>query len=221
MLNLQSNLLGGVSLLKDAEENIKHIKDKKYAPVIMVKSKSSKGYHYIAAVYWIVGFVIIIWLVEMINLTVEHTLCDYGIFPRTKFGLLGIVLSPFLHYGFEHVMMNTLPFIILAGFVILHNPGQFLKVSIFIIIIGGLGVWLFGRTAYHVGASGLIFGYFGFIISRSWYQRSILTVIIAVIAILLYGGMLIGIVPLFSYVSWEAHLFGFLAGLFAARVLIK
>jgi membrane associated rhomboid family serine protease len=187
----------------------------------MAKSKSKKGYQYITAIYWIVGFIIVIWLIEIINLSMDHYLCDYGIFPRTKFGLLGIFLSPFLHYGFEHVMMNTLPFIILAGFVIIHNPNQFLKVSIFIIIIGGFGVWLFGRTASHVGASGLIFGYFGFIISRSWYQRSFVTVIIALITILLYGGMLIGIVPLFSYISWEAHLFGFISGILAARILIE
>lgn len=187
----------------------------------MVKSKYNKGYQYITAIYWIVGFVIIIWLIEIFNGSFDHLLCDYGIFPRTKFGLLGILFSPFLHFGFEHVMMNTLPFIILAGFVILHNPGKFLKVSIFIILVGGFGVWLFGRAAYHVGASGLIFGYFGFIISRSWYERSLITTLIAILAILLYGGMLVGMVPLFSYVSWEAHFFGFLSGILAARVLIK
>jgi membrane associated rhomboid family serine protease len=163
----------------------------------------------------------IIWLVEIINIAVDHQLCDFGIFPRSKMGLVGIVLSPFLHYGLDHVVMNTLPFIILGGFVVLRNPRQFLKISIFIIIIGGMGVWMFGRTAYHVGASGLIFGYFGFVLSRSWYEHSFVSVIIAIFAILIYGGMLIGIVPIFSYVSWEAHLFGFIAGILIARLLTR
>lgn len=187
----------------------------------MSDRKAKNKYHYITAVYWIFGFVMIIWLVEIINIAVDHQLCDLGIFPRSKMGIVGIVLSPFLHYGLDHVVMNTLPFIILGGFVVLRNPKQFLKISIFIILVGGMGVWIFGRTAYHVGASGLIFGYFGFILSRSWYEHSFVSVIIAIIAILIYGGMLIGIVPIFSYVSWEAHLFGFIAGILIARVLTR
>jgi len=183
----------------------------------MTRTKSKKAY--IQAAYLILSFVVFIWMIEIINIAVDHWLCNFGIMPRTIAGLPGIILSPFLHFGLEHVMMNTLPFIILGSFIIIRHPSKFFKISLVIIIIGGAGVWLLGRSAYHVGASGLIFGYFGFILSRGWYERSFGSMILAVLAIVIYGGMVIGIVPLFSYISWEAHLFGFLAGIFAARVI--
>ena len=167
----------------------------------------------------VVGFITILWLVEIVNMALQHQLCNFGIMPRTAFGLIGIVLSPFLHYGINHLLANTLPLAILGGLIAFSNAGLFNKSTALIIIVGGLGVWLVGRTAYHVGASGLVFGYFGFLVARGWYEKSIPSIVISIFVIIFYGGMIWGVLPVVPYVSWESHLFGFLAGILAAKVL--
>jgi membrane associated rhomboid family serine protease len=157
--------------------------------------------------------------VEVANLLLGHQLNLLGILPRTITGLPGIALSPFLHHGIGHVLLNTIPLVILGGLVILQGTRVFLEVSLVIILVSGVGVWLFGRSGYHVGASGLIFGYFGFLIARSWYERSVSSILIAVITIVLYGGILWGLLPTQTGVSWEVHLFGLLGGILAARLV--
>jgi membrane associated rhomboid family serine protease len=163
--------------------------------------------------------VLIIWVVELVNLLLGHRLNLFGIHPRTVAGLPGIVLSPFLHTGIGHVLLNTIPLVILGWLVILRGPRVFLEVSLLIIVVSGVGVWLFGRSAYHVGASGLIFGYFGYLVARGWYERSLSSILIALVTIVLYGGILLGVLPFRAGVSWEAHLFGLLGGILAARLV--
>ena len=90
-------------------------------------------------------------------------------------------------------------------------------VSIFIILVGGLGVWAFGRSVIHIGASGLAFGYFGYLVARGWYERRLGSILIAIIVIVLYCGLIVGVLPAPGFVSWEAHLFGLIAGVLAAR----
>ncbi len=159
---------------------------------------------------------IIMWGVALLNTFLGYQLNALGIRPRTLIGLLGIPLSPFIHAGIGHMLMNTLPLLILTWLVILHGPRVFLEVSVFIILLSGIGTWLLGRSAYHVGASGLIFGYFGFLVARSWYERSLGSILVAFLTIFLYGGMLWGLLPFHAHVSWEGHLFGLLAGVLAA-----
>ena len=106
---------------------------------------------------------------------------------------------------------------ILGGLVILRGTRRFLGVSVFVILAGGLALWTFGRPAYHVGASGLIFGYFGYLAARGWYSRSAVELLIALVTVFLYGGMLWGVLPATPRVSWESHLFGLIAGAAAAR----
>ena len=167
----------------------------------------------------VLGLIIIIWLVEIINTALQHQLCEFGIMPRTVFGLIGIPLSPFLHYNMTHLLANTIPLALLGGLIAFSNSRLFNKTTVEIVIIGGLGVWLAGRPAYHVGASGLVFGYFGFLIARGWYEKSFASILVSIFVIIFYGGMILGILPLATYISWEAHLFGFLAGILAARLL--
>ena len=168
--------------------------------------------------YWILGFVVLIWIIELINFSIGHRLSDWGILPRTLKGLRGIPLSPFLHASLIHVMMNTIPLAVLGGFVILHGRQIFFEISIIIILVSGTALWLFGRSSYHVGASGLIFGYFGYLVLRAWYDRSLKSFIIAFVTVFLYGGIIWGLLPTFSRISWEGHLFGLLAGILAARL---
>ncbi len=168
--------------------------------------------------YWILGFVVLIWVIELINFSIGHRLSDWGILPRTLKGLRGIPLSPFLHASLIHVMMNTIPLAVLGGLVMLHGRQMFFEITIIIILVSGTALWLFGRSSYHVGASGLIFGYFGYLVLRAWYDRSLKSFIIAFVTVFLYGGIIWGLLPTFSRISWEGHLFGLLAGILAARL---
>ena len=160
----------------------------------------------------------LIWVIEFINFSMGHRLSDWGILPRTLKGLKGIPLSPFLHASLIHIMMNTIPLAVLGGFVILNGRQIFFEISIIIILVSGTALWLFGRSSYHVGASGLIFGYFGYLVLRAWYDRSLKSFIIAFVTVSLYGGIIWGMLPTFSRISWEGHLFGLLAGILAARL---
>ena len=108
----------------------------------------------------LLALVVAIWAVEVVNIFLDHRLNAYGILPRTVEGLRGIAFSPFLHGGFGHLAANTLPLLALGGLIAVRGRGSFPGVTVFIIGIGGAGVWLVGRTALHVGASGLVFGYF-------------------------------------------------------------
>ncbi len=162
---------------------------------------------------------ILLWAVALVNMLLEFRLNGLGIRPRTLTGLLGILMSPFIHAGISHVLTNTIPFAILGLLVMLNGTQVFLEASVFIGLVSGLGVWLVARSANHVGASGLIFGYFGFLVGRAWHQRSLISILIALLTILLYGGMLWGALPLHWHISWEGHLFGLLAGILAAWLM--
>ena len=167
----------------------------------------------------IFGFALIIWAIELVNMFMGHQLNRFGILPRTLYGLIGIPLSPFLHGGIWHTLMNTVPFVVLGGLIITRGIREFLEVSLFIILAGGGCLWLFGRTSYHVGASGLIFGYFGFIVARGFFDKSVGSIIVAFITLFLYGGIILwGLLPISPYISWEGHLFGLIAGVLGARL---
>lgn len=169
--------------------------------------------------FLLLEIVLIFWIVELVNLVLGHRLCALGIRPRTVIGLLGILFSPFLHGGVMHLALNTVPFIVLGGLVVARGARQFLELSLFIVLVGGGAVWLFGRSGtVHVGASGLIFGYFGFLVARGWYERTLGSILIALLTVALYGGILVAVLPIYEYVSWQGHLFGLIAGAIAARL---
>ena len=165
------------------------------------------------------GFMAIIWGVEAANTLMDHRLSEFGIVPRTTEGLRGILLWPFLHAGFGHVISNTLPMAVLGGVIAIQGRNTLLKVSAIVVVVSGAGVWVFARPGIHVGASGLVFGYFGYLVARGWYQRSLSSVAVAILVVLFYGGLIFGIVPSFGFVSWEGHLFGLLAGILAAKII--
>jgi membrane associated rhomboid family serine protease len=152
------------------------------------------------------------WGLEIIDAIVGQPLNDWGVVPRTATGLLGIPLSPLLHGGFPHLVSNTIPFAVLAFFTLLRGPKNFAMATGFIVLVGGLLVWLMGRSASHIGASGLIFGYFGYLLAAGFFERSLKSILLAVLVGLLYGGMIFGVLPSQPGVSWEGHLFGALAG---------
>ncbi len=165
----------------------------------------------------LLALVAALWVVELVNAFLDHRLNVYGVFPRTWEGLRGIPLIPFLHGGFGHLASNTFPLLVLGGLIAVRGRSNWLALTALIIFIGGAGVWLIGRSALHVGASGLVFGYFGYLVARSLYERSFLSILVAVIVILVFGwGIFFGALPTAKLVSWEGHLCGLLAGALVA-----
>lgn len=164
------------------------------------------------------SFLLTFWVLEIIDSLFFHgALNRLGVRPRTMAGLWGIFLAPFLHGSFAHLMANTIPFLVLGWFVIMQGIREFWVVTAITAVISGLGMWLFGSTnSVHIGASGLIFGYFGYLLLRGYFERSLQAILWAIVVVLLYGGMLWGVLPLYVGVSWQAHLFGFIGGGIAA-----
>ncbi|MCC6177365.1 MAG: rhomboid family intramembrane serine protease [Chloroflexi bacterium] len=169
----------------------------------------------------VVGIVLLMWLLEIVDLLTPWQTTDiYGIRPRSLDGLSGIVLAPFLHGGLAHLAANTIPFIMLGWLVIMRGIGTFVAVSLLVMLAGGLGVWVLGRPGtVHVGASGIIFGYIGYLMARGYFDRSFVSIVVALIVGVLYGGAIWGVLPGQRGISWEGHLFGFLAGILAAWLL--
>ena len=157
------------------------------------------------------------WIVEILELLPFVELDQFGIRPRTVGGLWGLLTSPFLHVDFRHLILNSLPFVVLGGTVLISGVRVFWAVTLFVMLAGGFGVWLLAPSfTNHIGASGLIFGYLGFLLARGLFDRSLFTLLITVVILVGYGGLLWGVLPSDSGVSWQGHLFGFLAGAVAA-----
>ena len=173
--------------------------------------------HLKAGTFLILGAVCLIWAVEAVNVLSGRQLTSLGVLPRQLSGLVGIPLSPFIHGSVSHATVNTVPFLVLGGLVALRGVKPFMSVSVFVILCGGAALWLFGRASYHVGASGLIFGYFGYLVARGWYERSTVAILAALLTLFLYGSLVWGVLPGRPFISWEGHLFGMLSGVLAAR----
>ncbi len=158
------------------------------------------------------------WAVEIIDVIINNRLEGGGIHPRRIDGLDGVLWAPFLHDDFGHLISNTVPFLVLGGLLALRGVRVWVMVTAIIIVVGGLATWVFARSGNHIGASGVVFGYLGFLVAAAVFERSLKAIAIAVLAGLLYGGLIFGILPS-STVSWEGHLFGALAGAAAAWLI--
>ena len=139
-----------------------------------------------------------------------------AIVPRTSGGLFGIVTAPFVHGNAAHLAANLPPFIILGALVLRHGEHAFLKTALLIALASGLLLWLLGRSAAHMGASGVIFGFFGYLIALAYFSRGMTDVLVAGAVVLVYGSMLAGIKPARNGTSFEGHLFGLVAGIATA-----
>lgn len=169
------------------------------------------------------GAIAIMWILELVDFLVfRGWLNSYGIFPRQVIGLRGILFMPFLHGDFAHLMANTIPFLTLGWLVMVREISDFFAVSAIAMLVSGLGIWLFGATnSVHVGASGVIFGYLGFLLLRGFFERNLLSIVLSLTVGFLYGGLIWGVLPSQPGVSWEGHLFGFIGGILAAKLLAK
>ncbi len=166
------------------------------------------------------GFIVFIWLLELVDLAMGGALDQFGIVPRQASGLWGIGAAPLLHAGFAHLAANTIPFLVLGWFVLLRGVKTFMVVTLIVVVISGFGTWLIApANSIHIGASGLIFGYFGYLLLRGYFERSWEAIIWSVLVAVLYGGMMVGLFPGTVGISWQMHLFGFIGGGLAAYLL--
>lgn len=164
-------------------------------------------------------WVAVLWAIQAVNLLSGYRLNSWGIYPRELSGLWGIPCAPFLHAGFYHLISNSAPMLILPALVYMSSVRTLVWVSTSGILLGGLGVWVFGSSGYHVGASGLIFSFWGYLIADAWFRRSMKSILISMITLLLYGGLLFSVFSYRPYVSFSGHLFGLLAGVITASLL--
>jgi len=168
----------------------------------------------------IFSLIALCWAVFVVNnLILDGHLNQYGIRPRHIGGLPGIVWSPFLHGSLQHLLANTVPLGLLGGILCLRGRNEFGIVTVMGVILSGVLTWLIGRNAYHIGASGLIFCFFGYLASLAFFERKIGTLLLSIVCILGYGGIIRGILPTSSAVSWEGHLAGFISGITLAWFL--
>ena len=161
----------------------------------------------------------VMWAVEVVDLAAGD-LDANGIQPRDLDGLVGIVLAPFLHGDFGHLIGNTIPFLVLGGVIALSGFVRIGAVTAIVAVVGGLGTWLIGPDdTVHIGASGVVFGYATYLIARAFYTRRMLHLGTGLLVLGLFGTtLLFGLVPT-PGVSWQGHLFGAIAGVLAARLL--
>ena len=140
-----------------------------------------------SSLYLLIGFIAAILVVEIVNNLVDHSLSAYGIVPRTASGLVGIPLSPLLHGSYLHVQSNAVGLLALGTLAVIRSGDRFPWVALTIVLAGGLGLWVFGRPETHIGASGLVFGLFGYLVVKGLLDRSILSVLVALVVAAVFG----------------------------------
>lgn len=164
-----------------------------------------------------VGFVALLWLVEILDAVWSRDLEAYGVRPRDDEGLVGVALAPVLHGGWDHLSGNTVPVLVLAFLVLVGGTGRGLAATAVIWLVGGLGVWLTAPAySIHLGASVLVFGWLVYLMVRGAFTRSAGEIILGIVLFLAYGGLLLGVLPGQPGVSWQGHLFGAVGGALAA-----
>ncbi len=166
------------------------------------------------------GSVTAVWAGFGVQVVTGNAVVAYGIRPRRLDGLWGILVAPFLHGSPEHLIANTVPLVLLGWLVMLRDSRHFIPVSVLAMLGSGLCAWTFGASgSVHIGASGVVFGYLGFLMLAGWYARSLGAIALSILVTLLWGGVVAGVLPGQPGISWQAHLGGFVGGILAARML--
>jgi membrane associated rhomboid family serine protease len=167
-----------------------------------------------------VGFVGMLWVIEIVDATMNHELDQYGVQPREGEGLLGILFAPLLHSGWGHLSANTVPALVLGFLVLVSGIGRGLEATAVIWLVGGIGVWLVaGSGSVHLGASVLIFGWLVYLMVRGIFTRRAGEIILGMVLFFMYGSLLLGVLPGQPGISWQGHLFGAVGGALAAWLI--
>ncbi|NEC05084.1 rhomboid family intramembrane serine protease [Streptomyces sp. SID7909] len=174
----------------------------------------------LAAGALMLGWIALLWILEAVDLATGHGLDDHGISPREPGELLDIVPAAFLHDGWGHVASNSVPLLVLGFIAALGGLRRFAGAVLVVILISGLGVWLIApENTVTLGASGVVFGLFGYLLVRGFVDRRPLDVVVGLVVAAVYGSLLLGVLPTDPGVSWQGHLFGLIGGVVAAFAL--
>ena len=166
-------------------------------------------------------FPVVLWAVHLISLLFNEDLSKLGLLPRNLLGLLGIFTSPLIHADFSHLISNTIPLIILGWIIFYFYPKLSYLLFVCIYFFTGLLVWIFARQVYHIGASGIVYGFVSFLFFSGIFRRDNTSIALALVITFLYGGLVWGMIPGWKGISWESHLFGAITGLIAAYLFRK
>ena len=172
------------------------------------------------ALLLVVAMVGLMWILEIVDIAADHRLDNYGIHPRDVDGLAEILSAPFLHAGFGHLISNTVPFLAMGAAIALGGLLRVGLVTLIVAVVSGLGTWLIAASnSVHLGASGVVFGYATYLVSRGIFSRRLSELAVGVVVVAIWGvGLLQGLLPQ-ERISWQAHLFGAIGGVVAASVL--
>ncbi len=164
--------------------------------------------------------VALMWLTEIVDAIDSHRLDAYGIQPRDPDALSGILWAPFLHAGFGHLLGNTIPFALMGGAIALDGLRRIAVVTALVAVVGGLGTWLVAPAhTDHIGASGVVFGYAAYLVSRGLFSKRLAQLALGAVVLALWGGALLSGFAPHPGISWQGHVSGAVAGLLAARLL--
>ena len=167
----------------------------------------------------VLGMSAAMWVEEIVDLFPHTHFDSWGIRPRTVRGLWGILFAPFLHAGFPHLIGNTVPFLILGSVIAVGGVARIVQVVVLVGLTSGFGTWLFGQSnSVHIGASGIVFGFVTYLVSRGLFARKILWILGGIIVLIVYGGIVWGLFPR-PGISWQGHLFGAIGGVLAAWIM--
>jgi len=170
----------------------------------------------------VAAMVTLMWILEVVDVAADHRLDNYGIHPRDVDGLPEIFAAPFLHAGFGHLVSNTVPFLVMGAAIALGGLMRVALVTLIVAAVSGFGTWLIAASnSVHLGASGVVFGYATYLVTRGIFSRRLSELAIGVGVVAIWGiGLLQGLLPQ-ERISWQAHLFGAIGGVVAAVVLAR
>jgi membrane associated rhomboid family serine protease len=162
----------------------------------------------------------VMWVLEVADYLLDGRLDQYGVRAHDAGELPQIFSAPFLHVGFGHLMANSIPFLVLGFLAAARGLTKFVVMNLMVVVVAGMGVWLTGPSDKEtLGASILVFGYFGYLLGRGVFERHLADIAIAAVVLLFYGTMVFGVLPSNPSISWQGHLFGMLGGVLAAWTL--
>ena len=175
--------------------------------------------HLINSLKFSVSVTVVMWIVHIYKYATNSPMAHWGIFPREWDGLIGILTAPFIHGSWEHLISNSVPLFVTTTIIYFFYKRVALPSYFLIYLLTGASVWIFGRSVYHIGASGVVYGLISFIFGSGVFRRNIKSIILALIVTVLYSGYLQGVLPLKEGISWESHLLGGIVGLLVAWLM--
>ena len=165
------------------------------------------------------GLLGVLWTLEIVDQASGNSLDGYGIRPRTDEGLVSVFLAPWLHGGWPHLMSNSVPFVVLGFLVLIEGWRSWVWATLTAVVVSGAAVWLLSPPgSLTLGASGVVFGWLGYLLVRGFYSGRGVQMAIGLAVLLVYGGVLWGVLPGQPGISWQGHLGGVIGGLLAARL---